>query len=360
MLTPADFGLTNNPFHLLVTEASERHWAGMPDVKKRLADIVHSVLPDDIGASEFVVLHGDLGGGKTHALRYFAREIRDEGYGRAFYAGKSRIGAKLSFVDLFRSVVEESEDGFFDDLAKKVANAVRREALLDNADDNKEAEIIRQVSAQNRKMVNAFLECHAKSGAAKSHLLKVKDDYAAAAMMASLFGVMTTPIGKQEPPYKAVYFFVDEMEDTLDAKPAEFASFMSACRELINRVGENFAFILAFSAEAALLEAQIPDALRERMTRPYVELKQLSDANAREFMEKFLQTMRVDGFQAPQPFYPFSDGAANVIVERESSPVPRHIIMGMRRVFERARDRMDKPGEISAEMATEILDEMGV
>lgn len=355
MLKPGDFGLINNPFHLLVTEQSERYWAGMPDVKRQIEDVVRSVLPDDIGASEFVILHGDWGGGKTHALRYFAREIRQNGYGHAFYVGKSRFGAKLSFVDLFRSIVEESGDAFFDGLAQKVASALHREG------DDGRAVIQQKVAAENRDLTAAFFFAAASgNGGAKAALLKVKDDYAAAAMMASLFRIMTTPIGEQDAPYKAVYLFVDEVEDILDVKPAEFFAFMSACRELINRMDENFAFILAFSAQAALLEAQIPDYLRERRTRPYIELQQLSDENAKEFAEKFLLAMRKDDFTPPQPFYPFSEDAINVLVGRENGLVPRRIIMAMRRVFERARGKMDEPGEISAEMAAEILDEMGV
>ena len=85
------------------------------------------------------------------------------------------------------------------------------------------------------------------------------DDYTAAGMMASLIGVMTSPIGEQPAPYKAAYIFFDEIEDMLDLKPAEFFAFWSACRELVNKTAEyHCGILLAFTAPAAQLASPTP------------------------------------------------------------------------------------------------------
>ena len=68
-----DFGLKHGSFKMLPSDESIKHWAGMPEAKKKLTDIVQSVRSDDIGQSEFVIMCSAYGGGKTHAMRFFAR-----------------------------------------------------------------------------------------------------------------------------------------------------------------------------------------------------------------------------------------------------------------------------------------------
>ena len=89
MINIAEFGLKEKPFAHLPTDASTQHWAGMDKAKKGMEEIIVSVQPDDIGDQEFVIMHGTLGGGKTHALRYFSQYIAKEGYGYAFLCAKS-------------------------------------------------------------------------------------------------------------------------------------------------------------------------------------------------------------------------------------------------------------------------------
>lgn len=58
----SDFRLKDNSFRSL-PDADISHWAGMPETKRLLSDVISSVRPDDVGASEFVILqqvHGLL------------------------------------------------------------------------------------------------------------------------------------------------------------------------------------------------------------------------------------------------------------------------------------------------------------
>ncbi|WP_155705898.1 ATP-binding protein [Burkholderia cepacia] len=63
-----EFGLTSDPFAITVSDVSVHRWAGREHEKKILLDVVDSVRVSDIGSSEFVIVHGDYGAGKSHAL----------------------------------------------------------------------------------------------------------------------------------------------------------------------------------------------------------------------------------------------------------------------------------------------------
>jgi hypothetical protein len=52
-------------------------WAGYEDVKRELLDVVDSCRSDRVGLSEFVVLHGEYGTGKSHDLRYLQYYITE-------------------------------------------------------------------------------------------------------------------------------------------------------------------------------------------------------------------------------------------------------------------------------------------
>ena len=377
MINASDFGLQQNPFRTLVTDEATKHWAGMPETKQRLEEIVISVLPEDIGASEFVIMYGSYGGGKTHALRYFARKIDEEHYGYAFYVGKVRLGPKPSFLELFGSIVKENRE-MLPGLVQHVKESVTKEMRLarearkysDVLDDSVFLQKIIEdtVPSANNALVVKFMEevSQEKVESSVVSLLTgrdVGDDYSAAGMMASLIGVMTSPIGEQPARYKAAYVFFDEVEDMLNLKYADLFTFWGACRELVNRTAESHcAIVLAFSIGGAQLESQIETFLIERLTRPFFEMKQLTDEDAKKFVKDYLQSVRLDAANPPHPFFPFSEEAIDFILERDPEIVPRHILRDMRRVFERAarREKVARGEEISREIAEEILSEMGV
>src|SRR5579863_9867197 len=66
--------LTKNPF-TLVADPNTQTWADYEDVRKALMDVITSCRNDQVGLSEFVVLHGEIGTGKSHALRYLHNYI---------------------------------------------------------------------------------------------------------------------------------------------------------------------------------------------------------------------------------------------------------------------------------------------
>jgi len=374
MLDIADFGLKPKPFGLLPTNTSVQQWAGMPDIKRKMGDIVISVRPDDIGAQEFAFLYGTLGGGKTHALRYFQHQINDIAASYAFYVGKVRRATKLSFFDVYRSIVSENSE-MVTSFAKKVVDAVNAEiqAAYDRlpvetkeytqvTDEEFQRNVIKKVVAPNEVALATELKNKGQSAKVAEFLMQhPKDDYSAACALASLVGLMTYPIGDQPAPYKAAYLFFDEMEDVLETKYAEHLAFFSTLRELVNRTaGYHCAIVCAFTNEAAVLETQVPSFLMDRLTRPMLEMRDMRIEEAKEFVKEYLDSARTDTVPSSAPFYPFAEGTIDFFLEREQL-FPRRIIRAMGQVFERAarRGKISPGEEITPEIAEEILVSMG-
>jgi len=374
MLDIADFGLKPKPFGLLPTNTSVQQWAGMPDIKRKMGDIVISVRPDDIGAQEFAFLYGTLGGGKTHALRYFQHQINDIADSYAFYVGKVRRATKLSFFDVYRSIVSENSE-MVTSFAKKVVDAVNAEiqAAYDRlpvetkeytqvTDEEFQRNVIKKVVAPNEVALATELKNKGQSAKVAEFLMQhPKDDYSAACALASLVGLMTYPIGDQPAPYKAAYLFFDEMEDVLETKYAEHLAFFSTLRELVNRTaGYHCAIVCAFTNEAAVLETQVPSFLMDRLTRPMLEMRDMRIEEAKEFVKEYLDSARTDIVPSSAPFYPFAEGTIDFFLEREQL-FPRRIIRAMGQVFERAarRGKISPGEEITPEIAEEILVSMG-
>ena len=356
MPTLSDLGIKDNPFRNL-PEADVSHWAGMPDIKRLLSDVVSSVRPDDVGASEFVILHGIWGAGKTHALRYFAHEINEGDDGRAVYLSEIMARGGLSFSSLcprIHSILEESlKTRFIEHVRRSVDDCVEKmESDNPNYSVTPETAIKSNVSLPEDQLMVQSLYDEEQIPQFVSN-----DDYEAIKGLASLLRVITLPIGNNPPAYGSVYIFLDEVETALDEKATKQIPFFQAIRTLINAVPEHFALVLSFSVHAAVLEAAVPEPLQQRMTRPYIECEKLQADAAKKFVAEYLSFVRKDDFTPPQPFYPFSEGAINVILDRDTILVPRKIIDYLRRVFRRSiqSGRFDPQEGISEEMASDIL-----
>ena len=357
-----DFGFIDSPFKYLPTDASIGSWAGMPEPKRLLEDIIQSVQPDDIGEQEFVILYGALGGGKTHALRYFERKIREDQIGHAFFVRKVRLGAKPSFVDLLKMIVHENR-GILPGLADHIKSAVSEEKKLAK-ENGTFFDLSEKFSSANLDLASRIMKVDSDEEAVANLFSSAKDDYTAASMLASLVGVMTSKIGKQPAYYKAAYIFFDEMEDMLNLKYADLFQFFGACRELLNRTAESHcAIIFAFTVlTAAELEAQIEPFLMDRLSRNFIEFKQMTEAEAKKFVEDHLKSVRLNSENPKQPFFPFTESTIDYLLERDTAIVPRHLLQNMGRVFERAirREKISPGEEISREIAEDIFNEMGI
>mgnify|MGYP006278211787 CR=1 FL=1 len=383
-----DYGLKDNPFALMPRDRVTE-WAGMEEVRNKLEDVVRSVLAGDVGLSEFVLVHGEYGAGKTHALKYLTtliNEVESESFqARAIYMPKVKVAPKLSFVALYFEIMREFGRDFVRHLGRRIqerveeattqiargtgpnapegnARALRQRGIAALPEDDQPMVRVLLAIAEGRDEALTYLFEGAPAVEEAGYTEKIDSSYMATKVLSALLRVMTLSIRNQPPAYQAVHLFIDDVDEVLEARSAEQADLWFAIRELVNSIPRNFALILAFTAETALLEAVLPESLETRTSRRPIELRALDLDSARRFVRQQIKNHRPEAYSPPQPYHPFTEEAVDYVLEQVVTLVPRKIFRALHQVMERAIRRHGiEPGEeISAEVAQDIVMRMGI
>lgn len=376
-----DFDLIQDPFPI-APESSVENWAGDQELRDDLVDIIKGVRARDIGVSEFAIIYGELGAGKSHALRYLKTEISansSEYEALAIYLERPRVANKLNFELLSRYIIQQIGRDRIAVYSAKV-NALLEELVQEFADSKgmgthkdkstfyesaydsfreSDRSMVRLLASGTKpgSRVFEFLTGAEKIDISGSYEGKIDSDFMAAKVLADLFRVLTTELKPGKFVQEAVYLFIDECEMLLEAKTSESDLVFAGLRELINGIPYRFCLMMSFTAATALVEAVMHNHLLKRLTRSYFEIPMLDDDLARSFLKTQLDFYRPEGSDKMGTFYPFADEAINAIIEHEVSLTPRSLFIDCKRVFERAVRRYDlQPGdEISREIASKVL-----
>lgn len=376
-----NFELKQDPFPI-APESSVENWAGDQELRDELVDIVKGVRASDIGVSEFVVIHGELGTGKSHALRYLKTMITEnpsEYDALAIYLERPRVANKLNFELLSRYIVQQigrdrisaycaKVSAILEELVQEIAESKGMgghrdkstfyETAYDGFRENDRAMIRLLASGlQPGSRVFEFLSGAEKPDIAGSYEAKIDSDFMAAKVLADFFRILTTELKPGQSVLEAVYLFIDECEMLLEAKSSESDLVFAGLREVINGIPYRFCLMMSFTAATALIEAIMHNHLLKRLTRPYFEIPMLDDELARSFLRSQLDFYRPDDSNKKGSFYPFSEEAIDAIIEHQVGLTPRSLFIDCKRVFERAVRRYDlQPGEkISREVAGKVL-----
>ena len=383
------YGLKADPFTLQPASVVT-NWAGRLAERQLLTDIVTTPLATDIGTSEFTVVHGEYGSGKSHALRYFESMVTDVEADRfkavAIYVPTIKMEQKTSFLRLYKEIIQLANMNELISLAKVVderftaaKDDVKKELIADQrgmdqdaiSDDYLEAEVLSSIDSSDLPMLRLVLDLAGESEEAISYLQgtgtppsniglssRLDNDFAAAKTLGGLFRVLTLSIRGQKPACLATYLFLDEVEAILDDRQADVIQFFQGVRNLVNELPYNFCLLLSFSGETALIEAVMPQAILQRMTRQYyVELPVLTPDDAKVFVRDLLTQHRPVGFEHANPYYPFTEETIELTLERIAQITPRHLFRALNLILIRAirREGLEKGDEISADVAGSIL-----
>ncbi|WP_295216135.1 hypothetical protein [uncultured Brevundimonas sp.] len=379
-----DFDLSEDPFPI-VPDGPVHNWAGREDLKEDLLDLVQGVRARDIGVTEFAVLHGELGAGKSHALRFLKTRITDESAkpegdfrSLAIYIERPRVANKLNFLELQRYIIRQiGRDriaGYAHEVHEHISTRARAIAAEKGMPPGGDLTSFRSLAVEefrpnDRAMVKLLdatkLDDHklysfllGEAGAPQGdYEQKVDSDFMAAKAISDLFRILTSDRRDAPPILESIYLFIDESELLLEAKASESELVFAGLREMINGLPYRFCLILSFSAATALIEALMPTHLIKRMTRHYIEVPTLSDDEAVEFVRAQLNTFRDPASQWYGTFYPFTEEAVRRIVANQNSITPRTLFMAAKRVLERAlrKENLQPGDEITEEMADSIL-----
>jgi hypothetical protein len=377
--------LTKNPFTLVPGE-KVTIWAGYPEVRQPLLDIVESCRSDRVGLSEFVILHGDFGTGKSHALRYLINWITEvrktEFNGQVVYFESLKLAPKMDFIELYRRTIElllghirETADWLDLVIDESIPNddKARQAVFLEKKNATYRNGLITPTFPSLPLLLRGVRED--KSGAVRilcGHSDKnlplsdydlvspIDNEFSAVKCLGAYINLCTrgTTVlsqGENLARNKAFYFFLDEVEMLQDFKPPEVLSINQGLRDLLNACPENCCFLFGMTGDARQIYALFDKFVMRRMSREPIEIQPLDDDQAVAFLKEVLKSYRSDPNDPDE--YPFRQLALRKIAEETQEKTAAGLFRNCRRVLEKAvlQNRLQPGGWIEQQDVQDLL-----
>ncbi len=359
--------LTRNPF-TLVPESEVTVWAGYDHLRNQLFDIVESCRSDRVGLSEFTILHGDYGTGKSHALRYLqyliTRQDPVEFQAPCVYLETLKVAANMDFVALYKKIMEllmehiqetaEWLDLAVEETAKTtLSSTIRIQDAIDAIYNDSRltpgypalALLLRGIKNDTQDSLNLLLGGKLSGGQVMEKYRRfgmtgpIESEYDATRCLGAYVNLCTqgsTILAENEivGRNKAFYFFVDELETVADFRPQEALSINQGIRDLINACPENCCFLFGMTADVRDIYGFLSTAVIRRMSREPLAIDPLTTDEAVLFLKEVLRGHRTDPNDPDE--YPFEVGALNAIAEATQRKTPSELFRACRRVLEKS------------------------
>lgn len=368
--------LQSNPFRSNPAYAEDPRaniWAGYAAEQRRLQKFLRRTRSDQIGNTNLVLLYGDYGTGKSHALFWAQNLILHEQpieFDSVCFLIPSlkKDKGNLTFAGAFKhDIVERSSivndvyefklflEGIVTDVRrKKPKNAgVKEDEIVDDC-----IQIL-----ELAKFAKEILHCADEKEIHDLLYDKNLSDFEAVTIFCNITNLFTFEFnidGDLKRFKKAVYLFIDEIEDLLHSSVKEARLVNDVLRRLYDSCPNCFCMILAFSAETSLLHALFEEYILSRVQQQ-IELQTLTKDEALHFVKAVLATGRVRP-EKTESFFPFSEDAVDLILSDMTSITPRKLVSVMQQAMEESRLEGHNPndGAILAEWLDEkeILEEI--
>lgn len=374
----------DQPFRLLPGD-KVTVWAGYKDIQEDLFEKVRAPRSDQIGLYEFVILHGFLGTGKSHALRYFkyliSEELKDDFHSIVVYVERLKVAASTDFLALYRSIMRLLRNDF-----ARIADEIDRAAEIEieetwSALPLETKHLLRRQDYSAQQLPSIHIAMAPSFPALPRLLTAIRngDDHALAVLtggkprgvnpaqygldafidteyealrcLSAFINLCTKPMGggeHSEAIAKCFYLFVDEVETLRDFPVRNVQSINQGLRDLINACPEHFCLVLGASADAAEIEAWIADDVMTRLSCAPIEIPELDIDQAASFLREVMQQFRNPDANVPDS-YPFDDEALREIVSQTTERRPRTLFRNCQTVLRKAvlSGRLETQGRIT-------------
>lgn len=382
--------LTSNPFTLVPSE-TVTNWAGYSKLLEELLDLIRSCRSDQVGLSEFAILHGELGTGKSHALRYMRYLISDEKekefQSPCVYLESLKVSANMNFVALYKRIMEiliphieetaEWLDLAVEDTAgRRRPNSRRREQEEEIMEIYGDPQVtpgypplsllLRGIKEKCPDALALLLGGKLGGAGAMSKYAKYKmtsaieSEYDATKCLGAYVNLCTrgtTVLSEGDiiARNRAFYFFFDELEVVSDFRPQEALSINQGIRDLINACPENCCFVFGMTGDVRNIYGLLTQHVIRRMSRDPLEIEPLNSEDAVQFLKQVLRAHRSSADEPDE--YPFNEDALLTIAKATQSKTSSELFRGCRRVLEKSvlSGALKPGGVIDAEMARNVL-----
>lgn len=353
-------------------------WVGYEKQKNQLDKFLKRSLSDQVGNVNFLMLYGDYGTGKSHALLWSQHRILHEEkntYNAVCYFIPTlrQENGKFSFSDAFKNdIVTRSNlladlKSFHDFLVECITARKR----ADGSEDSPNEMIIERLipAIELCDFAKKVYRCQSNDERLLE-VLSTKNDYQAMTIFSKIVNLFVYEmiIAEDEPRRfkKGAYLFIDELDDLERATVKEAREVNDLLRHIYDNCPNNFCMVIALSAEISQLAVLFFEYVLRRIKRQ-IELDGLDKDDAVDFVREILEKNRQDP-EGEVGYFPFEEAAIDTIASQLTEITPAKIVDTMQQVIEEVRLAGHDPahGPVSVEfldeneIVEEVLGEGGI
>lgn len=359
--------LKDNPFKPTPNFAADPRasiWVGYEKQQRQLNKFLKRSLADQVGNINFLMVYGDYGTGKSHALSWARHRILHEEmdtYDAACYFIPTlrQENGKFSFANAFQNdIVGKSNlvadlQVFHDFL---VTCITARKDVGDLGEISNEQTIEKLIPAvELSNFAKDLYQCKNVDGFGA--LLTAKSDYQAMTIFTRIVNLFVHEMVITDTDHKrfkkATYLFIDELDDLDRASVKEAREVNDLLRHIYDNCPNCFCIIIALSAEISQLPVLFFDYVLRRINRQ-IELIGLDKDDAVDFVRDILSMNRLD-LEGEGDFFPFEKAAIEAIASQLTEITPAKIVDTMQQVIEETRLAGHNPDD--GPVSSDFLDE---
>lgn len=347
-----DLGLKGNPFQVSPTDEYAKIWADRKNVYKKISLLLELMTSDS--PSEILLIWGQRGAGKTHAMKHFAYKLANEKKALIVFTDLTACSAK-SFFDLYCEFMRDLDPYALHEavkglsITKKSKLSVNRLRLIIHENWIEFLRAMLSISKdQYTNDVMEWLQGETVSGDVKKNIgvkRKISDDSKALRALAGTIKILQTK-------YTFAGWFMDEYQTLYDLlERRRFRGFENIERGLINlynRCPSGFIFGFSFTCQQreAILK-MLPEAFLRRASSIEPELSQcvvdfplMDVTEGLEFVSDLLRFFHLQRFK--NEYHPFTKEAVQKIIlniyDHKKTIVPRWINISMKKALDAIRE----------------------
>ena len=355
VMAPDEFyvacNLTGNPFRSNPTHTSDPRidiWVGYERQQAQLLKFLQRTRSDQVGNTNFLMLYGGYGTGKSHALLWAQNRILNKDaaeFNAVCYFAPTLKKAKgqLTFAGAFTDDIVAKSTLLTDILNYKtflgtsimryrdeqsVSHEVKDDAIIEK--------LIPAVELYN--FAKEIFRCDNADDVRALVAPKNLSDYQAVTnftRIVNLFVHEIEAIASKKRYKKAAYLFIDELDDLGRASAKEAREVNDSLRHIYDGCPNCFCLVIALSAEIAEFTSMFEEYILTRIGRR-IELHLLDKDKAVEFVTAIMDRSRADE-NGPTGAYPFEESAIDAIASQLVEITPRKIVNTMQQVIEEVR-----------------------
>ena len=317
-----------------------------------------------------MMLYGDYGAGKSHALFWAQNKIL---YGEKthfdavcyFIPTLRKKGGKLTFSDAFSEDIVANSNLVADVLAfcDFLKGCIDTYSKAKGSGCNQTDEQIIEELIPIRELYNFVKGIYACDNS--NDLLKFLDppkltDYEAMIYFTRIVNIFVHEMKISDTDTrrfkKGAYLFIDELDDLLRVNLQEARAVNDILRHIYDRCPHYLCMVIAFSADVVQKPVLFAQYVLTRVHKE-IELAHLNANDAIVFVKEILATSRVNA-NGEDDFFPFEEAAVASIISQFREITPRKIVNTMQQVIEEARIAGHNPED--GPVSFEFLDVHGI